>query len=53
MSAGALELSKIVFADTENTSGISVISSSGGGELSIEGEEWNNGLFTYAVFKRT
>ena len=49
MSAGALELSKMVFADTENSAGISVISSSGGGELSIEGEEWNNGLFTYAV----
>lgn len=48
MAGGALELSKIVFANTENGSGIAVISSSGGGELAIEGEEWNNGLFTYA-----
>lgn len=49
LASGALELSKVIFTNTENKNGTAIISSSGGGELAIEGDEWNNGLFTYAL----
>lgn len=49
MASGALELSKVLFTNTENKNGTAVISSSSGGEFAIEGEEWNNGLFTFVL----
>lgn len=43
------ELMKTVFSDLRRGTGATVISSSGGEELSIESGEYNNGLFTYCV----
>ncbi len=43
------ELMKSVFADLRKGTGATVISSSGGAELSIESETYNNGLFTYCL----
>ena len=43
------ELMKTVFADLRKGTGATVISSSGGAELSIESELYNNGLFTYCL----
>ena len=45
------ELMKSVFADLRKGTGATVISSSGGAELSIEGETYNNGLFTYCMLR--
>jgi len=44
-----LELSKNLFADMRSSSGAVVISSAGGGEFAIEGGQWKNGVFTYAM----
>ena len=45
----SFELSKTLFADLRENNGAFVISSAGGAEYAIEGSEWNNGLFTYAL----
>lgn len=45
----ALEMSKIVFSDIRKNSGTTIISSAGGTEAAFEGEDWNNGLFTYCL----
>jgi hypothetical protein len=45
----ALEMSKVVFADLRQNSGVTVISSAGGTEAAYEDEKWNNGLFTYCL----
>lgn len=45
----SFELSKSLFADLRENNGAFVISSAGGAEYAIEGTEWNNGLFTYAL----
>jgi WD40 repeat protein len=37
------------FADLRRGTGAAVISSSSGNEYSLEGEQWHNGVFTYAV----
>lgn len=47
----AFELSKKLFADTRHSNGSTVISSSGGGEYAVEGEEWSNGIFTYYILQ--
>jgi WD40 repeat protein len=45
------ELMKSLFTDLRKGTGATVISSSGGEELSIEGGEYENGLFTYCLLK--
>lgn len=47
----SFELSKIAFADIRESNGSIVISSAGGGEFAMEGEEWSNGVFTYSLLK--
>jgi len=41
--------SKNLFADLRRGNGTNVISSAGGLELAFEGDQWNNGLFTYSL----
>ncbi len=45
----SLEVSKILFADLRQNNGVTVISSAGGAEYAIEGDKWNNGVFTYCL----
>jgi WD40 repeat protein len=45
----SLEFSKMIFTDLRNNNGVTVISSAGGAEYAIEGEKWNNGIFTYCL----
>ncbi|MBN4072492.1 caspase family protein [Crocinitomix catalasitica] len=45
----SFDLSKTLFADMRMNSGTTVISSAGGAQYAIEGEEWDNGVFTYAL----
>lgn len=45
------ELTKTLFTDLRRGTGATVISSSGGVELSIEGGEYKNGLFTYCLIQ--
>jgi WD40 repeat protein len=44
-------LVKELFSDVRKGNGATVIASSGGAELSVEGDKWKNGLFTYCVIK--
>ena len=55
-TAGASQLSQNMvtfqqdwFADLRRGTGAAVISSSSGNEYSLEGEQWKNGVFTYAL----
>lgn len=41
------ELTKSLFTDLRKGTGATVISSAGGMEFAMEGDDWNNGLFTY------
>lgn len=45
----ALEMSKSIFSDLRENSGVTVISSAGGTETAFESEQWNNGLFTHCL----
>ncbi|MBC7865728.1 MAG: ankyrin repeat domain-containing protein [Bacteroidia bacterium] len=45
----SINLMKEMFTDLRKTSGATVISSAGGTEYAIEGEEWNNGVFSYSL----
>jgi WD40 repeat protein len=45
------ELMKSLFTDLRKGTGATVISSSGGTEYAMEGENWNNGLFTYCLLR--
>jgi hypothetical protein len=45
----AMEMSKAIFSDLRQNSGVTVISSAGGTEEALEGEKWNNGLFTHCL----
>ncbi|MGV6860705.1 MAG: caspase family protein [Putridiphycobacter sp.] len=45
------ELMKSLFTELRTGTGATVISSSGGAELSIEGGEFENGLFTYCLLE--
>ncbi|UKN00410.1 caspase family protein [Paracrocinitomix mangrovi] len=47
----SFELSQSLFADMRLNNGSTVISSAGGAEFAIEGDEWNNGVFTYSLLK--
>ena len=44
-----MELSKAVFSDLRQNSGVTVISSAGGTQEALEGGKWNNGLFTHCL----
>ncbi len=46
-SQNAVELSKSLFTDLRKGTGTTVLSSAGGMEFALEGENWKNGLFTY------
>lgn len=43
------ELMTLLFADLKNGTGATVISSAGGAEYAFEGDDWENGLFTYCL----
>lgn len=43
------ELMTMLFADLRNGTGATVISSAGGAEYAFEGDDWENGLFTYCL----
>lgn len=45
----SVNLMQDLFADIRKGTGITVISSAGGAEFAIEGDKWNNGLFTYCL----
>ena len=45
----SFELMKTLFADLRRSSGSTVISSAGGAEFAMEGDDWNNGVFTYSL----
>ena len=45
------ELMKSLFTDLRKGTGATVISSSGGTEYAIEGDNWKNGLFTYCLLR--
>lgn len=47
----SFELSKALFADMRVNNGATVISSSGGAEYAIEGDQWQNGVFTYVLLE--
>ncbi|MDR1225239.1 MAG: caspase family protein [Tannerella sp.] len=48
-SAEINQLLKLYFADLQRGVGATVISSSSGLEVSMEGDDWKNGLFTYVL----
>ncbi|MEO1054899.1 MAG: caspase family protein, partial [Bacteroidota bacterium] len=45
----SFNLSKQLFSDLRRRSGTTVISSAGGVEYALEGEDWQNGVFTYCL----
>jgi len=49
--ANSANLMQALFSDIRKGSGITVISSSGGVEFAMEGDEWQNGLFTYCMLE--
>ena len=46
--SNSYELMRELFTDIRKTSGAVIISSAGGLEFAIEGDKWNNGVFTYS-----
>lgn len=48
-SQNTSELVKSLFTDLRRGTGATVISSAGGMEFAMEGDDWNNGLFTYCL----
>lgn len=49
LSNDMLKFQQDWFADLRRGTGAAVISSSSGNEYSLEGEQWGNGVFTYAL----
>ncbi len=45
------EITKNIFTDLRQNSGVVVISSAGGAEFAMEGQQWSNGVFTYSLIK--
>jgi hypothetical protein len=50
-ASDVLDFQQAWFADLRRGTGAVVISSSGGSEFSLEGDEWRNGVFTYALLR--
>ncbi|UKN00254.1 caspase family protein [Paracrocinitomix mangrovi] len=50
-SQNTSELTKSLFTDLRKGTGATVISSAGGMEFAMEGDDWKNGLFTYCFIK--
>ena len=48
-SGNTTEIMKELFTDIRKGTGSTVISSAGGAEFAMEGEQWKNGLFTFCV----
>jgi WD40 repeat protein len=51
LSTDMLKFQQDWFADLRRGTGAAVISSSSGNEYSLEGEQWKNGVFTYALLQ--
>lgn len=47
--SNSFELMKELFTDIRKSSGAMIISSAGGTEYAMEGDQWNNGVFTYCL----
>ncbi|MEX1000723.1 MAG: caspase family protein [Crocinitomicaceae bacterium] len=45
----SFDLSRSLFVDMRLNNGSTVVSSAGGAEFAIEGDKWNNGVFTYCL----
>jgi hypothetical protein len=50
-SATLLKSMQMIFTDQLSNTGINLIAASSGTEYALEGEQWNNGVFTYALIK--
>lgn len=48
-SSQLLKSMQMVFTDQLSNTGINLIAASSGTEFALEGKEWNNGVFTYAL----
>ena len=51
LNSAALRFQQDWFADLRRGTGAVVISSASGNEYAFEGEQWNNGVFTYALLQ--
>jgi WD40 repeat protein/uncharacterized caspase-like protein len=51
LSGDMLRFQQDWFSDLRRGTGAAVISSSSGNEYSLEGEQWNNGVFTYSLLQ--
>jgi len=47
----SFEIMKQLFSDLRKSNGTTVISSAGGAEYAMEGDQWKNGVFTYCLQK--
>ena len=50
-ASSAYSTMKSIFADLNTRSGAHIIAASGGLEYSVEGPQWNNGVFTYSLLQ--
>ncbi len=48
-SSQLLKSMQMVFTDQLSNTGVNLIAASSGTEFALEGKEWNNGVFTYAL----